>query len=253
MKNKILYRVQGANLGYPSIILADFYKIRSPKTHLFVSKNIAHHEYYINKRVKQFIKNLLVVDGKMNITEDIVKYVSESLMERDVEPLSLIEFEALDIMLQLLEENSLEPGQIHRKKSLMPKKVDVERFEGGFHLTQLWLKIFCDSLICLKYCNVGPIDILQFIKPLIGENIYSFGQIDYAPIRLQTHKFIAKNPVFSNDFWLEVILRDLRAILREGAFVEGTSLDEDSEQVIDNFMRCIETAKTDALRLTRER
>lgn len=250
MDNKIMYRVQGANLGYPSVVLSDFYKIRDDKTHLFISRTLTHHEYYINKRIKQIIKNLLVIDGRADITDDVVKQVCESLSRCNFEPLNLIEFEVMEIMQRLLEENSLVPKQFHKKKKLMPKKVDEKRLGGGFHLTQLWLKLFCDSLVCIKYSNVDSQDILQFTESFIGEDLHGFGQIDYAPIRLQIKKCIAQNPVFSSEYGLDIILGDLRAILREGAFVEGSSLDEAPERVVDNFMSCAEDAKVKVLRMT---
>ena len=256
-ENKILYRVQGANLGYPAILLSNTYKIKSQDTHLFVSKSLAHHDYYINKRLKQLIRNILIKNGKLDdltlYAGNIMEYLYDVLLETDVESMNLIEFIIPDIMLSLLEENCLLPKQTHRKKPFMPKRVDITRHEGGFHLTKLWLKLFCDSLVYLKYSNIDTIDIRKFIELHIGKNVPKYSQIDYSGLKSQLRYFVAANPVYSSKQWEAIVLRDLKDIISEGAFIEGTSLDKKTNDTIDYFMHCVDSAKADVVQYTKKR
>jgi len=251
MECKKLYRVQGANLGYPSILLDSSYRINSPKTHLFISKTLMHHRYYINKRVYQLIAQLLSEENKLYTESQVIEQAKEILDSHDVDPLNLIEFQVLDIMYALLEENAIASKKEHSKKSYMPRIVDVDRYEGGFHLSKLWLKLFCDSLICIKYHNVGTSEISQFITPYRDENLHELKKIDYAPIREQTKEFTSSNPIFDNCNGLNIVYRDLIAIIRERAFIEGTRLDCETSHTVDMFMDQVESAKNEVMKLKR--
>lgn len=253
MKCKKLYRVQGANLGYPSILLDSSYRVNSPKTHLFVSKTLMHHQYYINKRVKQLIKRLLSEENTLHIESLTMEQVKEILDSHDVDPLNLIEFHVLDIMHTLLEENAIASKENHSRKLYMPKSVDVDRCAGGFHLSKFWLKLFCDSLICIKYHNVGTSEISRFIAPYLDEGLHGFGQIDYAPIREQTQEFNSNNSIFDDSNGLNVVYRDLKVIIRERAFVEGTRLDCEASHTVDMFMHQVESAQSEVMKLRREK
>ena len=200
------------------------------------------------------MKRALNEDGNIYDTEcGMLKHLCDALINLEVEPISLIEFPIFDIMFRLLGENSIMPKQDHRRKSLMPRKIDVERYGGGFHLSKLWLKLFCDSLVFIKYRNIKTIDMANFLRPYIDKNIQKFGEIDCANIRFQVHDFIAYNPIYNKEYGLDTILRDLKTIISEGAFIEGTSLDRNPHNTMDHFMYCVEMEKKRALQLIKKR
>ena len=85
----------------------------------------------------------------------------------------------------------------------MPKRVDIDRYGGGFHLSKLWLKLFCDTLIFISYCNVDVLDIFKFINSCLDKK-----QIDYSYIKKELLECISYNSVIDNKYYKDIRIKN---------------------------------------------
>ncbi len=113
-------------------------------------------------------------------------------------------------------------------------------------MSKLWLKLFCDTLIFISYCNVDVLDIFKFINSCLDKK-----QIDYSYIKKELLECISYNSVIDNKYYKDIIYRDLKNILREHAYLDGTSLGIDSDGVFEKLIYNFEQSKEDVMRLRR--
>ena len=235
-KKFTLYRVQGSRLGNPVIKLSpDSDKIDEYK-HLFVSKTKEHHEYYINKRVFQYIKRFLFEREK-----DFIEWKKTGNCEQfnltSPQFLTFVDLEIPWALYELLEENALSASQKvqHERKYWMPRIVDEKRLGGGYHLTKRWLKLLNDSLLMVRYQHIGAEEI---INNLFDIDSYPIKSCDFTDLKRDGLMIEIPSDLKAHR---EDIYWDLKWIVKNKAFQKESSLALKPKETIDKIMAAFDS------------
>lgn len=253
---KTIYRVQGGNLSKPTIRIGESYHIQSFDEHLFVSKSKKHHEYYLGKRIIQYIIYTIMENRdtpyqkkwiKNHVFDEIYETVPTANFET---PLTALQIEILPTLYQLLEENSLSTitKHMHKSRYWLPKKVDEKKLEGGYHISKLWLKLLHDSLLCITYRVIDKEAMYSFLTMIKQEiELYNREYIEFEKVLNHTKKCQLYNR-YSIEEGKDIIYKDMREILKYNAYTESSILQDNPDQTIEKMITEFEQSKIFSLK-----
>ncbi|MBP3635645.1 MAG: hypothetical protein J6J17_04265 [Bacilli bacterium] len=251
------YRFEGVNMSFPYFNAKNGnICIKSSDPYIYFSSSIAHHKYYVSKRLRQLIQNKILsfseikLDYKSLICFDTFKEIVRIIetYEMDDEMISY-ECSTSRIMLELLYKNTID----NRYKSSGDRRVercDQTKHKGGYGFCEEWLEIF--NLLTYFYCyqkitRDNLIDYLYAKREKILNPSLANGPCAFLR---EKNRIITINNNLFNSYGKYDLMDALERIIEKGLYFKGSNLDKDSYGQIKRVINQYCEEKEKILRLT---
>lgn len=166
--NNTIYRIQGGKSNQ-TITYQNNQLNFAPNRYIYFSKTRNHHQYFLQKRIEEQVKQILYQNSLTLYTNQLnsdhyYEIIQKCLLENSANfHFETIQIQTLPIFEQLLKENAINHIQT-RKQPGMPERIDIRKHNGGYGLYGTWLKILQDLMITVKIRTIEIQNILEYIN-----------------------------------------------------------------------------------------
>lgn len=251
---KSFYRFEG-------YISKSYYDLRNQNllkcsnNYIYFSQTIAHHFYFIAKRLEQLLQQEILKNTSLNLNTTTLRKIDAYHTILDFienyklsNPLYSLEIRFCSKFLELLKGNIVR--NVSKKNNMKQAElVDVGIKGGGFGLSADWLHLFELLTIIYSYQQITNENLIDFLK------IYRLNKIDkhcslnptLFLLEKKYQRFIPNYAVLQNDFAKYDIVDTMENLLDSGAVNPNSPFGKNPTETIRSTVRHYERTRSKTL------
>lgn len=232
------YRFEGY-ISYPSI-LGNIY-LPDNSSYIYFSGNIKHHEYYVEKRLKQLIREILK-DTDYSLTKKAIQDISmfNGIVKKVenyqvTEDLLSIELGILPIINQMIEKNFI-INQRKKAQDQRIERVDTRRKGGGYGFCGEWQRVLQLLTFFYSYQRITTENIIDFLHK-IRRNYGTIKKINLVDFLTDSQNRVVKlNQDICSDFVKYELMDTLQRIVEMQYYFPNSIFAKDSNEQIKRII-----------------
>lgn len=253
------YRFEVVNMSFPYFNATDGNICnKSSKPYIYFSSSIAHHKYYVSKRLQQLIQNKLVSFSEIKLNykslicfdtfREIVRIIEN--YQIDDEMISY-ECSTSKIMLDLLYKNTIN-NRYKKAGDRRIERCDTTKHKGGYGFCEEWLEIL--NLLTYFYCyqRITRDNLLDYLYAMREKVLNQSSGISLCKFLEEENRIIKINKSLFNSYGKYDLMDALERIIQKGLYFKGSNLDIDGNGQIKRTINQYCEEKEKILKLTND-
>ncbi len=236
------YRFEGTN-SYNHFNFSNPEFLKGTNQYIYVSRTLKHHCFYVSKRLRQLINNIMLKGTGLSLKKSsvtnletfkaILKIVGSSPTGEEQ---TSIEFTISPLFSKLLMNNSIHSSQ-KNSGELYIEKVDLKRSGGGYGFTEEWLELFQFFTYFYVHQRITRTDLINFLYAYRNNIVCGSLQFSKVPFLLDLEKkVIEENPNMASSFSKYELMDILERILEKKLYLPNSFLGEKQEDGIKQIV-----------------
>lgn len=227
--------------------------------YIYFSPSLEHHNYYIAKRIKQFVEEEILKEKRC--LTDVFTMLNPKKFEyivRKVEEYPLkekqtsIEITTSPLLRQLFLHNSIISFRKENHHAFI-ERVDLKKYNGGYGLRDEWLEVFNILTYFYGYQRINKSDIIDYLYALREMYINPICTFNPNKKFLENRKFSIKlNKKWIENFTKYEFMNNLYIIMEKGLYLPNSYLGIYGEKGIKKIMQAYSLERENILALLEE-
>lgn len=210
--------------------------------YIYFSSGFKHHQYYVCKRIRQFIQNTILENSEIvlnyqnivnsDIFKQIIKLVESFPLK---EEFISIECKTSPAINDLLYKNYISQSRKkHADKRI--EKCDTKIYGGGYGFYGEWIRIFNMLTYFYAYQKISKDDILEYLH-IKREKLIKISPSSFDDFLSSTKRIIKINPSLFSDYGKYSLMDSLQKVLENNLFCDQSNLATNGQETIKNIIQ----------------